>query len=50
MIYSLVAFYLIAGAVERRELATGLTWQQCQADKAAMPPAPLITLACEAEI
>jgi hypothetical protein len=49
MTYALVAYFFVAGTLQSAELATGLTYQECKTDLAALPPAPGIRLACEAE-
>lgn len=49
MTYILAAYFVIAGELHRRELAAGLTYQQCTADLAAMPSAPAVRLACETD-
>lgn len=49
MTYALVAYFFIAGELQRRELAAGLTYQDCKADLATLAPAPAMRLACETE-
>lgn len=49
MTYALVAYFFIAGELQHRELAAGLTYQDCTTDLATLAPAPAIRIACEAE-
>lgn len=49
MTYALIVYFFIAGEMQRRELAAGLTYQQCRMDAAALAPSPAMRIACETE-